>query len=462
MKPSTFPRATLALAMILAIGGAAAPARPALAAELTVTRTDDTITCTPGDCSLRGAILEANKSPGPDVILLPAGTYLLTRFGADGGNPLNNNAVNGDLDIVKDSNVTIVGDGPDATIVDGNGDVTGDRVFDVDAGGILQIGGATIRGGRAGLGFYNHGHGAGIHNHGSLILQNVVISDNRVVIDNWGGGGITNADAPQRASSSLNNVLIRDNEALNNNGGGGGIENKGFLNLENSTLAGNRARNGGGIDNRGVNALAGLVNVTVTENRAVFNGAPTNGFGGGIDNAGGATLGMVHVTLNANSGDTQGGNLAALDGGKSVTARNTIFANGSPADCFIGPNGGYTSGGHNLATDANCNLNQAGDRAGGQVWFGPLQDNGGKTPTLALLPPEPDHTNEAIDGCDPAASTEADQRGEPRPRDGDGDGTATCDMGAFEIQHATRPADDNDNRRDDNDNDNEDVDDHDE
>jgi len=61
--------------------------------------------------------------------------------------------------------------------------------------------------------------------------------------------------------------------------------------------------------------------------------------------------------------------------------------------------------------------------------LGPLQDNGGPTPTHALLPGSP-----AIDAggsdCPPPAT---DQRGFPRPVDGNDDGVATCDIGAYEL-----------------------------
>src|SRR5688572_7882395 len=116
----------------------------AQAAEFQVTTTDDTITCVPGNCSLRGAIIAANASMGPDVILLPSGTYTLTIPGADGGMAAANDAAKGDLDIVAMSNITIVGDGPETTVIDGNGEVTGDRVFDISQGAILQVGAATI------------------------------------------------------------------------------------------------------------------------------------------------------------------------------------------------------------------------------------------------------------------------------------------------------------------------------
>jgi CSLREA domain-containing protein len=77
-----------------------------------------------GVCTLRGAIQEANAHAGTDTIILQANvTYLLTRVGVD------DTALNGDLDI-KD-NVTIVGAGATSTIIDGNANVVGERVFQI-------------------------------------------------------------------------------------------------------------------------------------------------------------------------------------------------------------------------------------------------------------------------------------------------------------------------------------------
>src|SRR5262245_26357100 len=73
------------------------------AATFTVDRTDDTVGATtcddsaPNDCSLRGAVIKANTTPGPDTIILPAGTYTLTIAGA-----AENGAASGDLDITSD------------------------------------------------------------------------------------------------------------------------------------------------------------------------------------------------------------------------------------------------------------------------------------------------------------------------------------------------------------------------
>ena len=75
-------------------------------------------------CNLRAAIQETNALAGADTIVLQAGvTYTLGSVGQD------DTALSGDLDILD--SVTIVGAGPASTIIDGNGAVTSDRVFDI-------------------------------------------------------------------------------------------------------------------------------------------------------------------------------------------------------------------------------------------------------------------------------------------------------------------------------------------
>ena len=72
--------------------------------------------------------------------------------------------------------------------------------------------------------------------------------------------------------------------------------------------------------------------------------------------------------------------------------------------------------------DASANFSSASSRGTLDPLLGPLADNGGPTPTMALLPGSP-----AIDAGDDSACPPTDQRGVARPQ-----GLA-CDIGAFEL-----------------------------
>ena len=80
----------------------------------------DTVDAAPGDgecadsngvCTLRAAVMEANASIGPDTIILLDDIYYLTIPGED-----EDFAAAGDLDIL--GNVTIIGAGPEVTVID--------------------------------------------------------------------------------------------------------------------------------------------------------------------------------------------------------------------------------------------------------------------------------------------------------------------------------------------------------
>ena len=89
------------------------------------------------------------------------------------------------------------------------------------------------------------------------------------------------------------------------------------------------------------------------------------------------------------------------------------------------------SGGHNISSGASCTeFIQPGDQQNTDPLLGLLADNGGPTPTLALLPGSP-----AIDAGSCPTRTR-DQRGLPRPVDDPGAPNVTdaCDVGAYEKQ----------------------------
>ena len=455
--------AMLALALIVLLASApagtqplahAAPAAPA-ALTFIVNSPSDVPDSSPGDgvcetakdngvCTLRAAIQEANRHPGPDTIQLQAGvTYLLSLSGV-----ADDTALSGDLDITD--SVTILGAGPLSTIIDG--DAMGERVFQIT--GTVVISGVTIQHGHSGF------IGGGLTNNGRLTLVNSAILSNTVAGSNAWGGGIYNS-----GYLTLTNSIVSRNVTGSSNAYGGGIFNQGPLLVISSTLSdnstlgvggglytgghtativastisGNRAQKGGGIykvgwplivlnstisgnysnvDGGGIYAFlstTSLFNVTLANNRANADDVGT-GRGGGVYNAVGSTL-----TFN-----------------NSIIGHNTNIIPTMPFpilnndDCF----GTISSQGYSLlyAFDPSyCTVN--GSPSSADPLLGPLQDNGGPTWTHALLPGSP-----AIDGGNPAGCTDnlgailaGDQRGRKRPAPG---GQARCDIGAFEFFYA--------------------------
>jgi hypothetical protein len=126
-------RAAAALTSVAALSGVFLVGLPGAGAATI----DVTISADGGPGSLRAAIDQANASPGPDVIQVPAGTYALGIAGQE-----ENANATGDLDVSGD--LTIIGEGAAVTTIDGAGL---DRVLDVRSGATslgLVAGGFTI------------------------------------------------------------------------------------------------------------------------------------------------------------------------------------------------------------------------------------------------------------------------------------------------------------------------------
>ena len=101
---------------------------------------------------------------------------------------------------------------------------------------------------------------------------------------------------------------------------------------------------------------------------------------------------------------------------------NTIFANNSPQNVFFFGPTSVISLGHNISDDGTGNLTEPGDQPNTNPLLAPLNNYGGPTPTMALLPGSP-----AIDAGVTVPGVTTDQRGVPRPQ-----GSAP-DIGAFEA-----------------------------
>ena len=331
-----------------------------------------------GAGSLRQAIADNRNLGGGNTIIISnvvTGTITLTG------------------ELLIDTNLTISGPGANVLAIKGN---AASRVFDIINAGSVAISGLTITNGNA-------GYGGGIYNNQStLTLNNCTIAGNSAVD---GGGGLWNAGVTSGASASVTACTFSGNWAIN--GGGGGIQNYtsfggAQLTVIASTFSGNSAGyyGGGGIFNRG--------QLTLVASTFSGNSASDPTYGGGIYNSGG-----------------------------TVTIGDTILKAGSSGANIYNNAGTITSLGYNLSGDNGGGfLTALGDQINTDPLLGPLQDNGGPTPTHLPLPGSP-----AIDqGTNLLASTAADQRGRGRtyddpsiPNATGGDGT---DIGAVEVSPA--------------------------
>jgi hypothetical protein len=269
--------------------------------------------------------------------------------------------------------------------VNGNGH----QVFTIQAGIAVALNGLTITGG------VTTADGGGIANSGSLTLTNSTVTGNGAG-SGGGGGGIENLSG---ASMTMSGDTVNNNSS---SADGGGIDNNGTLTVINCTIAANGATHfGGGISNFGVLMMA---NSTVAFNTVKGAGAD----GGGIYN-GGVELDLLNtIVFNPNSG--------------AATA-NDVFGtiNQAQGDLF----------GSGVAGQVASNLGS--NQFSKDPLLGPLQNNGGPTATMALLPGSPAighgvSTSSILGLVVPTT----DQRGDPRP--------AYCtDIGAFQTQLVSPP-----------------------
>jgi predicted outer membrane repeat protein len=284
--------------------------------------------------------------------------------------------VNSTLTVSK--SITIQGPGANALTINGNNNPG--QVFQINGGLTVSMSGLTITGGNIpGVG----GYGGGIINLGTLMLSNSYVTGNQAGAR---GGGLYN----------MGTLTVSSTTVSGNTAGayGGGIFSAGTLTLTNSTLAGNMSAKAGGLFSNGADTIA---NSTITGNMA------TGGNGGGFYEIG--TMATVSNTLIAGNSATGTGADFYIKTGSMVT---TTFS-------LIG-----TSAGNNVANGTSGNI------VGTAPLLGPLQNNGGPVPTVALLA-----GSAGIDVGDPSFSgLTTDERGPGFNRVINN----RVDIGAFEFQ----------------------------
>jgi len=276
-----------------------------------------------------------------------------------------------------------------------------------------------------------NGMGGGIYmSAGTLPINSSTLSDNQALGATSGGAnGYGGGLYLTGGTVSINNSTFADNQAIGSpdgvsgSGYGGGLyEAGGTLSINSSTLSGNQALGADGTS-------------TITS------GFVGSGYGGGLYLAnGGASINNSTVADNQAIGSvTNLGTGPGFGGGISIAAilgdlpmYDTILADNSASTAAADLDGNVASLGHNLiGNSVEGSGFVASDLLNVNPLLGPLQNNGGPTQTMALLPDSP-----AIAAGDTSGAPLYDQRGPGFPRIVND----FIDIGAFEVQTTTSTA----------------------
>jgi hypothetical protein len=332
----------------------------------------------------------------------------------------------------------------------------------LSANGTGGIGGAFGMGGGPGDGAGGGGVGGGGGGPGATLSE-----DNDGAGGGFGGGGgggygstfVTGVGGTGGFGGGGGGSSIGQAGQPDNEGFGGG---QGGSNPNGPAGGGGGAGMGGAIFNMGADSAhlsggATLIDCTLTGNSAVGGtasiaspyvaGSPGSGSGGAIFNLDGRVE-LDNDTLAANtvgsSGD--GGAVFNLAFGNDIDSRGPVTASlvlnnsilatttggrdlSSYVGGFPGPDTATLSGSHNLVMSNDIFPTPSGViTQTANPNLGPLQNNGGLTPTMLPLPGSP-----VLGAGDPSQAPTADQRGIPRPPGG------PTDLGSVQVSVAPSP-----------------------
>jgi CSLREA domain-containing protein len=333
------------------LGATMAFAANAEAATYLVNSTDDdgTGTCnpSPGECTLRDAVLTANANGTvgtPDTVDLSGVTGTITLDPAMGA-----------IDINHPGGLNINGPGPGALTVSG-GNATG--IFENTGGTAVSISGLTLTAGSSA------DNGAAISNTDvPLTLTNVTISGNTTT-DN--GGGVY-TEGPLTVSGST----ITGNTAADVGGGIAAVGKYTDIVIENSTIGtGNTADNGGGIF-----IFGGSLEITGS---TVSGNASAAGGGGGIFSQTKYGTTIDSSTISTNTAASGGGLEVLGSAAGSEPGQNPVLVESSTISGNQAPNGagieiGYDDGSTPvtvIASTISGNQGGSGSFGGGVLFTG--------------------------------------------------------------------------------------------
>jgi hypothetical protein len=257
---------------------------------------------------------------------------------------------------------------------------------------------------------------------GTATVTHSTVSGNNALF----AGGI--GDGENGCGSGNGALTVIDSTISGNtvSGPGGGLDigdygGCGTATVTGSTISGNKAGNGGGID---IADNCGCSTATATVTNSTIAGNTASGNGGAIDvgddGGGNGTATVTDSTIRSNSATNNGGGIDNA-GGTAILGATIVAESPSGGDC----SGTVTDEGYNIADDPSCGFTATGSTNSSATLdadLGPLQNNGGPTDTMALLPGSP-AIDQVTSGSGLCPAT--DQRGAPR--------TAPCDIGAYDT-----------------------------
>ena len=286
-------------------------------------------------------------------------------------------------------------------------------------------GGGVFVGGRAVLFhaaiFNNRAEGGRDSEGGGILAGELLQVDHSTIHDNHSDGAVGGGRGGGPGGLFVTYSSIRDNNALGNVGGVD-VAN-GPVVINKSTLNGNHADLYGAAGSFSSGHAVTISDSTISGNRTLRSPA-----GFGLDGRS-STVRVVNSTITDNIADAPFFEFAAggVEQDGTVDYQSTIIANNfvgtKPQDLLAQVDvGARVTGANNLIEASNAPL--PADTIGDDPMLAALADNGGRTPTHALLPGSP-----AIDAGNNNGGFAYDQRGPGFPRVVG----ARADIGAFET-----------------------------
>jgi predicted outer membrane repeat protein len=363
----------LALGASLITGAASAQAATYVVDTKTDSALPNACTSAPGDCTLRGAVNDSNATPSTTDTITFASNVTGTI------------TLNGD-DLYIHDGVSIYGPGANVLTISGDGSERLMGVVLASDGEDLRINDLTLANG------YAESGGAIFNSNATLKIVRSVLTGNHATLD----GGAIYTEELNGYGNEIRGSTISGNYAAGNGGGIAADTSAGSI--YSSTISGNFAGSHGG---------------------GIYTGLPAT---------------VKDSTVAGNTGETSGGNIYA-PASPNTLLRNTIVAGGigtSGRDLI----GSFDSGFSLIGTAAGASVTSSplgSNLLGANPQLGPLQMNGGTTPTR-----RPAFSSPVLDKG--VAGFSADQRGLTRPIQlpsiSNASGGNGSDIGAVELTTA--------------------------